>query len=142
MGKATVRRQESCFLTSGQVWFTQQTSYKYVEMVYRKRAGIPESQRHRAAAVGLPRVQLVALRWPDRGPELPLGPQRPPLRQGSETAAAAVPDPVDTGRLCGLSRRSMCHVWSIGEGSQARLQVPDLRKPGGRRGLVSGRTVG
>lgn len=136
MGKATVRRQESYFLTSGQVWFTQQTSYKYVETGYRKRAGIPESQRHRGAAVGLPRVQLVALRRPDRGPELPRGPQRPPPRRGSETAAAAVTEPCRRGpaSLCRVSRCSMCHVWSIRRGESGRASGPRPPQTGREKG--------
>lgn len=61
VGKATVGRQESRFLTSNQIQFTEQTSYKCVETVYGKRAGTPESQRQRAAAAGLPQVHAGGL---------------------------------------------------------------------------------
>lgn len=134
VGKATVRRQESRFLISNQIQFTQQTSYKYVEMVYGKRAGTPESQTQ-SSCCGPPPSPPVA----KPGPRPESRPTAPTPELGVQNGSPCClrhrrygPAPLSGSTQ--LSRHSICHVWSIQRGELGRASDPRPPQTVGEKG--------
>ena len=85
-----------------------------------------------------PKSTPVALQWPNWGPDLPHGPQRPRqvgVRNGSPCShRRRRRGPAPLCNSARLSRHCVCHVWSIPRGQSGRASDPRPPQTVGEKG--------